>query len=539
LDGTPQSSSRTVIARITARTSVRAGIGWGVVFGLYVATQALTYATTYKTLASRLVLATQFGHNVGISALVGPAIRIDTVPGFTAWKCLTVLAIMGAVWGVLASTKLTRGEEDAGRWELLLAGQVTRRSAAQQALVGMGAGAAALFVSSAVFFIVVGRSSKVDIGVGAALYFSLAVACGALMFLAVGAICGQLSTSRRQAIGFASAILGASYAIRMIADSGSGLSWLRWITPLGWIEELQPLTSPRSLALLPIAAFVVVLGVGTLFLAGRRDLGAGTFPDRSSIANARRLPTRPFGLAVFLSRGTLLAWAGSIVAYGLLLGSIAKSGGEMITASRSLRNVFARLGISGAEAYLSVAFLLMAVTLSFVAVGQVNAARKEESGGQLENLLVRPLSRTSWLAQRIGLATVVIVLGGALAGVSTWVGAVSDHADVRFLSLLDAGLNVAVPSLLIFGVGVLALGVVPRMVSLVTYAVLVWFLLVEILGSAVTANHWILDLSGYHQMAAAPATPVDWTSNAVMVALAVAAASLGVAVFDRRDVKDE
>jgi len=76
----------------------------------------------------------------------------------------------------------------------------------------------------------------------------------------------------------------------------------------------------------------------------------------------------------------LLAWGGSIVAYGLLLGSIAKSGGKMITASSSLRNDFARLGISGAEAYLSVAYLLMAVVLSFVAVGQVNAARKEESG---------------------------------------------------------------------------------------------------------------------------------------------------------------
>jgi len=55
-----------------------------------------------------------------------------------------------------------------------------------------------------------------------------------------------------------------------------------------------------------------------------------------------------------------------------------------------------------------VAYLLMAVVLSFVAVGQVNAARKEESGGLLENLLVRPFSRVSWLTQRIALATAVL-----------------------------------------------------------------------------------------------------------------------------------
>ena len=64
-------------------------------FGLYVAVQALSYATSYPTEASRRGLAEQFGSNAGISALVGPARSIDTVGGFTAWKCLTVLAITG------------------------------------------------------------------------------------------------------------------------------------------------------------------------------------------------------------------------------------------------------------------------------------------------------------------------------------------------------------------------------------------------------------------------------------------------------------
>ena len=532
-------SSKTTIARISARKSVRAGVGWGLVFGIYVATQALTYATSYKTAASRELLVKEFAHNAGISALVGPAIRIDTVSGFTSWKCLTVLAIMGAVWGILTSTRLTRGEEDAGRWELLLAGQVTRRSAAEQALTGMGAGALALFVTTAVVVAAVGRSSKVQIGTGSALFFSLAVASGALMFLAVGSLCAQLSTSRRQAIGLASFVLGASYAIRMVADSGSTISWLQWVTPLGWIEELRPLTSPQPWALAPIAAFVLVAGVATIVLAGRRDIGAGTLPDHSTITSVRRLPSTTQGLSVYLSRGTLLAWGGSIVAYGLLLGSIAKSGGKIITASPTLRADFARLGISGAEAYLSVAYLIMALTLSFVAVGQVNAARKEESNGQLENLLVRPFTRVRWLSQRIALATLVLALGGVLAGVSTWVGAVSDHADVRLLSMFDAGLNVAVPALLIFGAGVLALGVLPRTVSTVTYGLLVWFLLVEILGSVVKANHWILDLSGYHQMAAAPAVSVNWTANALMVLIALGAAGCGLFAFNRRDLQYE
>ena len=58
-------------------------------------------------------------------------------------------------------------------------------------------------------------------------------------------------------------------------------------------------------------------------------------------------------------------------------------------------------------------------------------------------------------------------------------------------------------------------------------------------GSVVTANRWILDLSGYHQMAAAPAVAVNWSANAVMIAIASGPADFGVAVFDRRDVKHE
>jgi len=101
---------------------VRAGVGWGLVFGFYVATQALTTPRLTRP-RPRGTSWSRSSETTRDQCAGGTAIRIDTVPGFTSWKCLTVLAIMGAVWGILTSTKLTRGEEDAGRWELLLAGE--------------------------------------------------------------------------------------------------------------------------------------------------------------------------------------------------------------------------------------------------------------------------------------------------------------------------------------------------------------------------------------------------------------------------------
>ena len=201
--------------------------------------------------------------------------------GYTVWKSFMFLIIVGAVWGLLTGTKLLRGEEDAGRWELLLAGQTTRRRAAAQALAGLGAGLAVLWLLTALITVVIGQFARVSIPATASLFFAAALVTPAAVFLAAGALASQLAATRRQAAGYAGAALGACYARRMAADSDPHLHWLGWTTPLGWAEELQPLTSPRPLVLLPLGGLVTVLCALTVYLAGSRDLGASVLPDRS------------------------------------------------------------------------------------------------------------------------------------------------------------------------------------------------------------------------------------------------------------------
>ena len=52
---------------------------------------------------------------MGINALIGPARAINTVAGFSSWRALGVLSLLGGIWGLLTSTKYLRGEEEAGR----------------------------------------------------------------------------------------------------------------------------------------------------------------------------------------------------------------------------------------------------------------------------------------------------------------------------------------------------------------------------------------------------------------------------------------
>jgi ABC-2 type transport system permease protein len=105
--------------------------------------------------------------------------------------------------------------------------------------------------------------------------------------------------------------------------------------------------------------------------------------------------------------------------------------------------------------------------------------------------------------------------------------------------MMGAGINIVPPALVLVGIGVLVYGALPRLVTFATYGALVWSLLVELTGGIVNVNHWVLDTSAFHQMAAAPSAPIDWTSNTVMTGVAVALALVGLFAFTLRDLKGE
>ncbi len=81
----------------------------------------------------------------------------------------------------------------------------------------------------------------------------------------------------------------------------------------------------------------------------------------------------------------------------------------------------------------------------------------------------------------------------------------SQDAGVGLATLLNAGLNVVPAALVVLGVGTLTFGVWPRAVSGVTYGLIAWSFLAELIGGDINASHWILDTSLFHQMSGAPA----------------------------------
>jgi len=186
-----------------------------------------------------------------------------------------------------------------------------------------------------------------------------------------------------------------------------------------------------------------------------------------------------------------------------------------------------------------VVFLLfMTVVMAYVASAMSNV-REQEADGLLDNLLVRSVRRQTWLSGRVLIAAVTACAAGILAGLAFWAGAASQHSGLSLHDLVVAGVNAAAPALALLGITVLAFGFAPRWTPRVGYGLLAWAFLLEMLGSAVHINHWVMDTSLLHHVALAPVTDPDWSVVATYVLGGLVLAVVGGWRFSVRDLAAE
>ena len=191
----------------------------------------------------------------------------------------------------------------------------------------------------------------------------------------------------------------------------------------------------------------------------------------------------------------MVAWIAALVLSGLVFGLVAQAAGTAIRGAAGLEDAIERLGGSpnGPAAYLGLVFVVAAGLVATAVSGQIAAMRNEEASGHLENLLVRPVARRSWLGVRLAVALGLAIVASVLAGVAAWVGAATQSAGIGLGDLLKAGVNVIPPGVLVLGLGALAFGLLPRAAIATTYGIVVWSFAVETLSavftSALAAGH--------------------------------------------------
>ena len=523
--------------RLALRRDRIVATAWILGLFLYAYSQAASIIALYPTQADLDKLARTaagVGANPAVVALQGPAYDASTYGGATAWQLVTPWVFLIGLMSLLLVTRHTRQEEETGRAELVSAGVVGRYAWLAASLLFVLAANVVLVAVTALAFIAMGLPVTGSI--------MLVVDCGlgGLVFAGVAAITGQVTQYARPANGMAFAVLGAAFLLRAIGDSATELSWLSWLSPIGWAERFRPFAGEQWWVLLLPLALLLVLLVAVAALLVRRDVGAGVLPVRLGPPAAPPWLGSPLALTWRLQRGALLGWTiGSAIA-GLSFGAIAQDMVQAAAEDPETAKMLARLGGAGSvtDVFLAAILSWLGMLAAAYAVQATLRLHAEETELRAEQVLATAVPRTGWAGSHLLVAAVgsavVLATGGLVAGVAHGLRAGDLGGE---LPRVLGGALVQLPAVWVMaGIGAALFGLLPRLVVGGTWAVLAVVLSITTFGEPLGLDRWALDLSPFAHLPRLPAAAFTAAPLAWLLAITAVLAAAGLAGFRRRDL---
>lgn len=493
---------------------------------------AAQYRSTFQgELGAQAVQA--LADNPAIRVLFGPAVALDDPGGFTVWRTGTPVLVLAGVWLLLAAVRVTRGEEDAGRWDLLLAGRADRVDVVSR--YALAVAGAAVTVGAAVGIALVAAGTDVT---GAVVY-ALGVAGVTATLGLVGLAAAQVMPNRWSAVGVAVGGLGAALLLRMLADGVHALGFVAWLSPFGLLGLAAPYAGDR---LWPLAALAVHAGLAAgaaVAAARRRDLGAGLLSGRSHRRSRLRLLGSAEAFAFRRAVRPTMGWVAGVSAYFLVAGAMIASILDFFAGSPRFADLAAAAGFAGldsASGFAAALLRLLAIATGLYAATRLASVTADERAGRATLIVAAPVSRSRLLAAELAVAAVGVLVLHVTAALAMWGGARLTGAPLGLGEALAGALNTAPAAWLALGAAALAVGWLPAAVTAIGAVPVAGGFLLEVVADSTGAPAWVAGMSPFRHMAATPAVPPAWAALAVCGGLGAVAVLAGVAGYRRRDL---
>ena len=501
---------------------------WMVALVALVALTTVGIEGLFPTQAALDQTAAATAHNAAMIAFNGAPQGLNTVGGQVAFQFGAMGMVLVGLMSIFMVGRLTRGEEEAGRLEVV-----------RSLPVGIHANTlAAAMTVSAMNLIVGALIAAVLIAQGlpavGSVTFGVSFILVGLVFGGVALLVAQVSDSTRTVYGSAGAVLGAAYVLRAIGDIGDGT--VSWLSPIGVAQKARPFADERWWPLLLLVAVTVLLVVAATALAVRRDLGAGLVAARPGPPSAAPWLGHPLGLAFRLQRGSLLGWGAGVMVIGIAYGWIGPTIDTFIGQNKAIADMFSAGGGSLTDSYFAASFRLMALIATGFAIGSAMRVRSEETSMRADLVLATPVSRRRFAASHLAVACAgsfaMLVVAGLATGLAYGVAGGSLQDVPR---LFVAALVYAPAMWIMIGLVIALDGLVPRLVG-VSWAILIACVLEGFLGAVIGIPRWLSDLSPFERVPQLPAASLTVLPLVVMSAVAAGLTLIGLIGLRRRDI---
>lgn len=505
---------------------------WVVWLGIIAPIAASAFRSLYPTDAALAVAARGFATNPAFRAMFGPVFEMN-LGSLTAWRA-TIIHVVAAVVSLLTVIRHTRVEEETGRRELIGSTVVGRHAPLAAALLVVTAANLVLAAVTAVGLIAQGLEA------GGAIALGMQIAATGIVFAGVGGLAAQLTESAGGARAIALSTLGLAYVIRAAGDAADGVSWLTWLTPMGWVQRIRPFAGEQWWLLGVVLALGAAAAAGAFALSARRDVGGGMFRPRLGPAAAAPRLSTPFALAWRLHRGMLAGWTAGLLVLGSIYGSVAEAVGDMLRDNPDMQEIFQRLG-GGADTiidlYLTGVAGVLALIVSGYAISAALRMRVEEEGQRLEPVLATAVRRPRWMAAQVVFAlggpAVALGVGGLAVGFAY--GAISGDIAGQVPRILASTL-VQLPAVwLLAGIAVALFGLRPGW-SGATWGGFGMVVFITFIGALLRLGQWFMNLSPFTHIPALPGADFVLLPLLVLGGIVAALVAAGFSGFSRRDL---
>lgn len=493
------------------------------------------YPSLYKDEASRLA-ASMTMENPAMIAMLGPGYETEAYlasPGpFFANEMLLFTAIAAAIMNILLVSQSTRGDEEAGRLEIVQARSVGK-----------------VAYTNAVMIIIFGANVLLSllIGIGISLLqiegmdwqstmlFGSVLGLTGLVFGAMTLVIAQLVESARSVTMFSLMVLILSYLIRAIGDVN--YEWLSYASPLGWTVRTKVFADDDWLPVIVLSVLTVFFGLLALYLHAKRDIGSGYFTPRKGRSHASKLLLTPFGFHLWMQKTNIAAWTLAIFVLSWSMGFVM---GDMESYWQDIELIeqflAADMQAEMTEQFITLIIAIMTLIGTIPVTMTVLHLKGEEMRGFMENMFSRATSRHRVLANYVLFSIFVSLLMQTALAVGFWSGCVAVLEEpMTFLTTLKAAF-VYLPAMWLFsGIAVWLYGWFPKLTPLV-WLYLSYGFFVMYLGNLLDMPLWLRNISVFEHVAKIPLEEVKVFPLAIIVIIAFLFFLFGFYHFRKRDL---
>lgn len=468
--------------------------------------------------------------NPAFLAFQGPDQALDTLGGQVAFQIGAPVLVFMGLMALLMTGRMTRGEEEAGRLELVRALPVGRNApllaativtAAMSLLIGLAISVAAI---------------AFDLPTAGSINFGMGYASVGLVFTAVTLVAAQITENHRLAYGISGVVLGVSFVLRAIGDASTGVSWMAWLSPIGWAQRAQPWAGEIWW---PFVLAVVVTGllIGVAIeLQGIRDLGAGLVPPRPGPRTARESLRSPLALMTRLGRGSLAGWTVGAAFLALVYGGLTGAIEDFIDDYPEISDMLVQAGGDLTASYVATSARIVALVGSGFVIQSTLRLRGEETDQRTEPVLAAAVPRTTYWGAAVVFAfagsVVLALVAGLVLGASA-AAAVSDPELV--LDGVVAMLGYLPAMLVLIGLAALLVGLAPKLAA-ATWAMIVVGFVLTMFGDLLELPDWVMRLSPFESLPQVPAESFSVTQSIAVSAVGLALLAVGLVGYRRRDI---